>query len=144
MFNHRNTTRYPLYIEENVPEGEYLSLIELGKVLSELAYLGRDEGGDKYISKQRKLHDLHRFVIEPGQVNMITVDPGIHLMCALLIVTINAITISALVWKAVLYFYMVDPTQPLPTYEEVVICTEETTVEEVSLITAQMQLQSSL
>ena len=60
-------------------------------------------------------------------------------MCALLIVTINAITILALVWKAVLYFYMVDPTQPLPTYEEVVICTEETTVEEVSLITAQIQ-----
>ena len=78
MFNHRNTTKYPLYIEKKVPEGEYLSLIELGEVLSELAYLGRDEGGDKYISKQRKLHDLHKFVIEPGQVNMITVDPGIY------------------------------------------------------------------
>ena len=29
---------------------------------------------------------------------------------------------------------MADPTQPLPTYEEVVICTEETAVEEVKLL----------
>ena len=64
-----------------------MNLIELGEVLNELAYLGRDEGGDKYISKQRELNDLHKFVIEPGHMNMITVDPGIHLMCALLIVT---------------------------------------------------------
>lgn len=39
--------------------------------------------------------------------------------------------LTASVWKAVLSIYMSDVEQPLPTYEEVVVCTNETTVEEV-------------
>ena len=37
-------------------------------------------------------------------------------------------------WKAVFCLYMVSPNLPLPTYEEIVICTEDTTVEEVKNI----------
>ena len=29
---------------------------------------------------------------------------------------------------------MTDPTKPLPTHEEVIICTKDTTVEEASLL----------
>ena len=36
------------------------------------------------------------------------------------------------VWKTVLHLYMADDTLPLPTNEEIVVCTETTTVEEVS------------
>ena len=39
-----------------------------------------------------------------------------------------------LIFKSVLFLYMTDPTQSLPTYEEVVICTEDTTVEEVKCL----------
>ena len=34
-------------------------------------------------------------------------------------------------WKAVLFLYMASPNLPMPTYEEIVVCTEDTTVEEV-------------
>ena len=36
-----------------------------------------------------------------------------------------------LVWKTVLYLYMYDNSLPLPTNEEIVVCTETTSVEEV-------------
>ena len=37
-------------------------------------------------------------------------------------------------WKAVLFLYMASPHLPMPTYEEIVVCTEDTTVEEVKSI----------
>ena len=41
------------------------------------------------------------------------------------------IHLQLLVWKTVLFLYMEDPSLPLPTYEEVVVCTENTSIEEV-------------
>ncbi len=38
------------------------------------------------------------------------------------------------VWKAVLHLYMIDDTLPLPTIEEIIVCTETTTIEEVSIV----------
>lgn len=35
------------------------------------------------------------------------------------------------VWKAILSVYIQDDSLPLPTFEEVLICTENTTLEEV-------------
>ena len=35
-------------------------------------------------------------------------------------------------WKALLFLYMADQKKPLPTHEEVLICTKDTTVEEVN------------
>ena len=43
------------------------------------------------------------------------------------------IIILASTWKALLFLYMADPKKPLPTHEEVLICTKDTTVEEVNL-----------
>lgn len=37
-------------------------------------------------------------------------------------------------WKTLLFLYMTDTKQPLPTYEEVLICTETTTIEEVNCL----------
>lgn len=50
-----------------VPEGEYLSFVELGEVLNELSY---DEG-------DCTAREVHRLVIETGKVNLIANDTGI-------------------------------------------------------------------
>ena len=128
---YRSATKYshvPLSVKRNVPEGEYLSLMELGEILSELSYHSPHEEGVKSIIKPR---ELHRFVVKTGKLNLIAVDTGNHKLITQLIFLSHFL---ASVWKAILFLYMADPTQPLPTYEEVVICTEETAVEEVKLI----------
>ena len=129
---YRSATKYshvPLSVKRNVPEGEYLSLMELGEILSELSYHSPHEEGVKFIIKPR---ELHRFVVKTGKLNLVAVDAGKHKLIITQLIFLSQFLAS--VWKAILFLYMADPTQPLPTYEEVVICTEETAVEEVKLM----------
>ena len=121
-----------------MPEGEYLNLMELGEILSELAYQSPYDRGMKSILKSAK---HYQYVIEKGQVNLISVDTGTY---KAIIIISNVLAILASVWKAILFLYMADPTQSLPTYEVVVICTEETTVEEVGLFIQQSYLLTSI
>ena len=52
----------------------------------------------------------------------------INTMCSCILFLPN---FSDLIWKAVLSFYIGDYTLPLPTSEEVLVCTTATTAEEV-------------
>ena len=128
FFIHRSVTKYshaPLTVKRNVPEGKYLSLMELGEILRELSYHSPYERGTKPILKPTNDYE---YVIERGQVNLIAVDTGTY---KAFINISNVLAILASIFKSILFLYMNDPTQFLPTYEEVVICTEDTTVEEV-------------
>lgn len=69
MSIYRSATKYsqvPFCIEMKVPEGEYLSFVELGEVVSELSYV---EG-------ECMQRELQKLVIEPGKVNLIAIDTG--------------------------------------------------------------------
>ncbi len=46
--------------------------------------------------------------------------------------------VSGLILRAVLSIYMEDPSLPLPTPEEVLVCNPSTTAEEVTLITHEL------
>lgn len=70
---YRKATKYsqiPLSVQMNVPEGEYLSVMELGEVLNELSYQNPHEKGAQ---KQRK---LHKHIVETGKLNLVAVDAG--------------------------------------------------------------------
>ena len=69
-------------------------------------------------------------VLKKGEPNLIIVPPG-SLQIIDLIITF---LITADVHKTVLSLYMENKDLPLPTYEEVLLCNESTTDEEVSLL----------
>ena len=69
-------------------------------------------------------------VLKKGEPNLIIVPPG-SLQIIDLIITF---LITADVHKTALSLYMENKDLPLPTYEEVLLCNESTTDEEVSLL----------
>ena len=91
---YRSATKYshvPLSVKRNVPEGEYLSLMELGEILSELSYHSPHEKGVKSIIKPR---ELHRFVVKTGKLNLIAVDAGNHKLIIHLIFLVPIFSVS--------------------------------------------------
>ena len=120
-------SQVPFSVEMNVPHGEYSSLIELGEILEELASQSPAENDDNFVFKPRQ---IAKHILQKGKQNLIIVDAGILNIFMYFMFNYCAIFV-ALIWKSLLFLYMADPEQPLPTYEEVIICTEETTAEEV-------------
>ncbi|XP_070579262.1 E3 ubiquitin-protein ligase rnf213-alpha-like [Ptychodera flava] len=83
---------------------EYLSLEHLGKILQIIA-----EKGDSKASRQRPI------CLNEGKPSLIVRPAGEIL-------------------NTVLSFYMTDTNTPLPSYDEVLLCTQQTTLEEVVLL----------
>uniref|UniRef100_A0A1X7THY6 Death domain-containing protein n=1 Tax=Amphimedon queenslandica TaxID=400682 RepID=A0A1X7THY6_AMPQE len=100
-------TQVPLSVKMEVEKGVYLDFVELGEFLKELAYQ------EATVSFGRR--QVHYRLVEEGKVNLLAID-------------------TASTWKALLFLYMADEKKPLPTHEEVLICTKNTTVEEVTLL----------
>jgi hypothetical protein len=91
---------------------KYLELQELGEVLKEISYPALELEKKDILERRRT---GIKFTTIDGQHNLIVVK-------------------KEEVWKAVLYLYMKDSSLPLPTFEEVLICTPTTTTEEVTLL----------
>ncbi|KAK2555497.1 E3 ubiquitin-protein ligase rnf213-alpha [Acropora cervicornis] len=92
------------FILDQTADGEFLSLDDLGKVLTHLASLG---------PKKRKRRPPKYLI--PGKPNFVVVPKDD-------------------IFGTVLSLYMHDNTQSLPSSEEVVICTSDTTAEEIELL----------
>ena len=126
----RSATKYsqvPLTVKMEVKRGEYLDFVELGEVLNELAY--------KEATFDFGKRNVPSRLVEEGKINLLATDTG---------KTWNSDHqyeyIIASTWKALLFLYMADPKKPLPTHEEVLICTKDTTVEEVKILKLTDQL----